>query len=413
MRILIFLCLFVTFSAAAQTREAEIEAARSAKEKVLTPETVTKTEQMLREIKEQKVLERLSAGYHGFRPKIGNMVTGAGFALGPEFYRADLLRENLEFRASAGFSFGGSQKYEIEARFPKLASERLQLEFVGSHRNYARIGYYGLGPDSLKIDRSNYRLEDTSFDAIGTVRLNHHLWLGGSIGKFYSNPGPGNDARYISTERKFSPQQAPGIDVATDYIRPSVFAQYDYRNDPLGPKSGGNYVMQFSWNNDRRLDQFNFRRLDIDLQQYIPFFNRTRIIALRAKTILTDTDRNERIPFYLQPMLGGSDDLRGFRPFRFSDRNMVVYNAEYRFEVFAGLDAAIFADAGKVMPRRGMLNFRDLEGSVGFGLRFNVNNATFLRIDTGFSHEGFQVWFKFNDVFNQRRFGTSTGQPVY
>ncbi|MBL8222062.1 MAG: hypothetical protein JNL62_22685, partial [Bryobacterales bacterium] len=107
------------------------------------------------------------------------------------------------------------------------------------------------------------------------------------------------------------------------------------------------------------------------------------------------------------------DDLRGFRPFRFADRNMVLYNAEYRFEVFAGLDGAIFADAGKVFPRRGMLNFRDLEGSVGFGLRFNVKNATFLRIDTGFSHEGFQVWFKFNDVFVQRRFGTSTGQPVY
>ncbi|MBL8173573.1 MAG: BamA/TamA family outer membrane protein [Bryobacterales bacterium] len=396
-----------------QTREAEIEAARSAKEKVLAPETVTKAEQVLRDIKDQKVLERLSTGFHGLRPKIGNMVTGAGFALGPEFYRADLLREHLEFRTSAGFSFGGSQKYEIEARFPKLASERLELEFVGSHRNYARLGYYGQGPDSLKIDRTNYRMEDTSFDAIVTTRVNGKIWLGASLGKFYSNPGPGNDRRYISTERKFTAAQAPGIDIATNYIRPSIFAQLDYRNDPLGPKAGGNYVMQYSWNDDRKLNQYDFRRLDIDLQQYIPFFNRTRIIALRAKTILTDTDRNESIPFYLQPVLGGSDDLRGFRPFRFTDRNMVVYNAEYRFEVFAGLDGAVFADAGKVFPRRGMLNFRDLEGSVGFGLRFNVKNATFLRIDTGFSHEGFQVWFKFNDVFNQRRFGTSTGQPVY
>jgi len=413
MRHLLWLCLLVPAFGYSQTREAEIEAARSAKEKVLAPETVTNAERVLRDIKDQKVLERLSTGFHGLRPKIGNMVTGAGFALGPEFYRADLLREQLEFRTSAGFSFGGSQKYEMEARFPKLASERLELEFVGSHRNYARLGYYGQGPDSLKIDRTNYRLQDTSFDAVATVRLNHHVWLGGSIGKFYSNPGPGNDVRYISTEKKFTPAQAPGIDIATNYIRPSIFAQLDYRNDPLGPKAGGNYVMQYSWNKDRKLDQYNFRRLDIDLQQYIPFFNRTRILALRAKTILTETDRNESIPFFLQPSLGGSDDLRGFRPFRFADRNMVVYNAEYRFEVFAGLDGAVFADAGKVFPRRGMLNFRDLEGSVGFGLRFNAKNATFLRIDTGFSHEGFQVWLKFNDVFVQRRFGTSTGQPVY
>ena len=45
----------------------------------------------------------------------------------------------------------------------------------------------------------------------------------------------------------------------------------------------------------------------------------------------------------------------------------------------------------------------------GFGLRFNANNATFIRIDVGFSHEGFQVWFKFNDAFNSRRFHGFTG----
>jgi len=65
------------------------------------------------------------------------------------------------------------------------------------------------------------------------------------------------------------------------------------------------------------------------------------------------------------------------------------------------------------MPRRSLLKFSDMETSAGFGLRFNVQNATFIRIDVGFSHEGFQVWFKFNDVFNSRRYGTTTGQPVY
>jgi hypothetical protein len=32
-------------------------------------------------------------------------------------------------------------------------------------------------------------------------------------------------------------------------------------------------------------------------------------------------------------------------------------------------------------------------------MRFNARNAVFLRIDAGFSHEGFQVWFKFGNVF--------------
>jgi hemolysin activation/secretion protein len=67
--------------------------------------------------------------------------------------------------------------------------------------------------------------------------------------------------------------------------------------------------------------------------------------------------------------------------------------------VFAGLDMALFADGGKVFARRRRWNLKDLEGSVGFGLRFNVRNHTFLRIDTGFSHEGFQVWLKFANIY--------------
>ncbi|MGE0406430.1 MAG: BamA/TamA family outer membrane protein, partial [Candidatus Korobacteraceae bacterium] len=189
--------------------------------------------------------------------------------------------------------------------------------------------------------------------------------------------------------------------------------QFDYRDDSFGPKAGGNYVFQYSWYNDRQLGAFDFRRMDVDLQQYIPFFNKTRRIALRAKATFTESDAGQSVPFYLQPILGGSDDLRGYRFFRFSDRNMVVYNAEYQWEIFSGQEGAVFADAGKVMPRRGLLGISNLESDAGFGLRFNVRNRTFLRFDIAFSQEGFQMWFKFNDIFNSRQFGTSAGQPIY
>jgi hypothetical protein len=56
-------------------------------------------------------------------------------------------------------------------------------------------------------------------------------------------------------------------------------------------------------------------------------------------------------------------------------------------------------DAGKVFRSKRQWNFHDLEASYGVGMRFNARNSTFLRIDAGFSHEGFQVWFKFNNVF--------------
>jgi outer membrane protein assembly factor BamA len=296
---------------------------------------------------------------------------------------------------------------------PRLARGKLIAEIRGLHRNYGSLQYYGTGPDTTEDFRSNYRLEDTAFEGSLATQAVKHLILGGSAGYLMTNVGHGTDSRFTSAELAFTPAQAPGIDRQPYYFRNSVFAQWDYRDYAPGPKQGGNYVMQYTWYHDDRFNAYSFRRMDIDLQQYIGFLNRTHVLALRAKATLTDTDNNAQIPFYLQPVIGGSDDLRGYRNFRFSDWNAMVMNAEYRWEIFSGLDGAVFGDAGKVFPRRGMLNFRDLESSVGFGLRFNARNSTFLRLDVGFSHEGFQVWVKFNDVFQSRRFGAGNGQPLY
>jgi outer membrane protein assembly factor BamA len=396
------------------SRTAVIEKERDAKAATLAPDEVTPIESRLRAFKEQKYLERISAGYNGLRARVGNMVTGSGFAIGPEYYREDLLRGRLTARASAQISLRAFTKYEAQVVAPKLANGKVYLEGIASRRNYKSLQYYGPGPDSSKRLRTNYRLEDTSVDGILGVEPVRRLKFGASIGYLLTNLGPGTDSTYASSDTVFTPAQAPGIDRQTNFFRNGLFAQYDYRDHPLGmAKTGGNYIFQYSWFHDRGLLLHGFRRMDIDLQQFIPFLNKTRVIALRAKTTLTETDRNENVPFYLQPVLGGSDDLRGYRFFRFSDRNSMVMNAEYRWEIFSGLDGALFFDAGKVFPRRGMLNFSNLESSAGFGLRFNARNSTFMRIDAAFGQEGFQLWVKFNDVFLQRRFGTTTGQPVY
>jgi hypothetical protein len=77
------------------------------------------------------------------------------------------------------------------------------------------------------------------------------------------------------------------------------------------------------------------------------------------------------------------------------------------------LDTVIFADGGKVFPRRGQLNFSNIEGSAGFGLRFNARNAVFLRLDVGFSHEGFMVWVKFGNIFAKRPIGRSSPEAIF
>jgi outer membrane protein assembly factor BamA len=400
--------------ASAQTRTAEIEKERDAKASHLVEEKPSKTELRLIDLKESKLLERTGAGIGGLRVKIGGMPTGSGFALGPEYYRDDLAKGKLILDAGLQASTRRWLRFSVSLAAPSLAGDKLFWEAYAVHRDYNSLTYYGPGPDSEKIDRSTYRHEDTSFDTL--LGFKPHRWLraGFSGGYLMMNAGPGKDKRYASSEILFASNPlSPGFDRQPNFARWGTFAQLDYRDSNLGARSGGNYSIRYDDFRDQDFDRFGFRRIDMEAQQYIPFFNKRRVIALRARTVQSFARNGRTVPFYQQASLGGGDDLRGFRPYRFHDNNMNLFNAEYRWEVFSGLDMAIFGDAGQVNHERWKLSVRNLETSVGFGFRFNVRNAPFLRLDFGFSHEGFQIFLKFNGIFAQRPWGSSNAPHVF
>jgi outer membrane protein assembly factor BamA len=60
-------------------------------------------------------------------------------------------------------------------------------------------------------------------------------------------------------------------------------------------------------------NQYDFHRIDVNLQQYVPLTDRYRILALRADAVLTDGHHGHAVPFYFQPTLGGAKELRGYR----------------------------------------------------------------------------------------------------
>ncbi|MCX6613173.1 MAG: hypothetical protein NTW74_20270, partial [Acidobacteria bacterium] len=68
-----------------QSRTDEIEKLREEKAKALKPEEATKAENFLRKFIDGNKLKTLQPDYKGLRPKLGNMVNGAGFAAGVEY----------------------------------------------------------------------------------------------------------------------------------------------------------------------------------------------------------------------------------------------------------------------------------------------------------------------------------------
>jgi outer membrane protein assembly factor BamA len=309
------------------------------------------------------------------------------------------MNRGLTFTASGQASFSAYQRYEMTVEAPRLANDRLFLAFNFRQRNFPQEDFFGIGSDSEETDRTNFRLEDTEYVAVFGVRPTRHVSVGTRVGVLNTNTAPGTDKRFPSVEQRFDVTNTSGIDRQPDYRQTAAFAQYDNRDEPMNPRSGGLYRAEGAYYHDRDFGSYSFRRWNFEAQQYFPFFNQRRVIAARTRLELGDTNPGQQIPFFLLPTLGGAEDLRGFREFRFRDKHSLVFNLEYRWEVFSGLDMAVFGDAGNVYGDINDIKLDKLKTSYGVGFRFNTSKSVFLRFDIGFGHEGPRRFLKFGHVF--------------
>jgi hypothetical protein len=398
LKALMVLSLWACGIASAQTSSQTdlIESARDQKEAALTPEEPPKAEKRVEAI-EQSIPYRLVTGdWNGFGIAMGAIVPDGGFAVGPRYTRPDLFGGKLTLHLEALGAMNESYAGRFGLSAPNLFGGRGFIDFDVTHRDISEMPYYGPGPNSRKTGRSDYRLEDTNVELRPGVRVFRGL-RASLIGSYLANNvGPGYSSAYISSERQFGPELAPGINRQANFWRGGGVVEYDWRDNPGNPTSGGKYSAQYVRYLDQTFGAYSFLRVDLDATQYIPLFNQTHVIALHGASSLTDTNGSQRVPFYLQPALGGPDTLRGYRFGRFYGNNSTLVSAEYRWEASPLLQMAVFADGGKVFDRWEQWNFHNLQSDVGFAVRFKSPTTVLTSIETAFSHEGFQIWFRMN-----------------
>lgn len=395
--------ILVLFTVAAygqepNTRAAHLQRQRQEKAQQLQPPGRGKVETALFEFKDRRLMERYQAGYKGFHPVFGGLSTGSGFAFGA-LYKKEKIGEWLDFQASGQVSMKGYQRYQLGLSAPELANKRLFLKFNFTQNNAPQEDFFGIGDDSAEEKRTNFRLETTEYAGVAGVRPFKKLEVGALGGVLNTNVGHGTDKRFPSTEEIFTADTTPALNEQPHYNYAGAFVKYDLRDEPGNPRSGGLYQVGGSYYFDRKLDAYSFRRWKAEIQQYFPFFNERRVIAVRGKLEVTEANADQNVPFFLMPTVGGSEDLRGYTEFRFRDRNTLVLNAEYRWEAFSGLDLALFGDAGNSFHKVGDIKLDELKTSYGIGFRFNTERAVFWRFDLGFSRDGMHFFSKFNHVF--------------
>ena len=384
-----------------ETRAEEIDLARRDKKARLWPERQNQMVELLNKWVERGLLDEAGTGKGSNGPQIvfGGMRSGHGLSVGVGYRRSDWWREQLDFRFAGRGTIQKAYMFDLGLDFPKLQGRRSFLEFRTKWENSPQMDYFGPGPSSREEDRTSYRLEDVAVDLRGGTKIAGPLKGGGTFGFLAVNTGPGRRSGVPSTDEIFDSTTTPGLDAQTRFLRGGAFLQFDWRDHPLGPRTGGNYLIRFTQYFDRKLNAHDFGQLDLVAEQYFPYFNKARVIALRLAAVMTFTRGSNTVPFYLQPTLGGNKTLRGFPIGRFTDESTIMATVEHRWHVFSALDAALFFDLGKVAPKIGLLNFDELEYGGGLGLRFKVRDAVVLRIDQAVSREGYRVMLTFSNVF--------------
>ena len=385
------------------TREEAIAAERADKVAELWPERQSPMVDTVNRLVERGFNEGLESGKGANGPQIvlGGMRPGQGFTAGAGYRRSDLWAERLGYRATARGTFQGAYLFDFNLDFQGLRSERTAVRWYTKYESSPDIDFYGLGNDTPQENHTTFAYDDLTTDVDASYQALRNVRLGFTAGYLHANSGHGHDD-FPPIDEVFTPDEIPGFNEDTQFTRIGAFIDVDFRDSKTGPRSGGVYGMRYReyWDIDQKA--FAFRQTEFEFQQYIPYYNKGRVIAIRSAVVLSFPKGEDQLPLYLQPVLGGNDDLRGFGGYRFRDNHSVYLGVEHRWHASSNLEMAAFVDAGKVVPLKREVDVSHLNYSGGIGFRFRVRSAVVSRTDFAVSREGFRMIWTFSDIFKSR-----------
>ena len=350
------------------TRAEEIERQRRDKQARLWPERESPLVEQVNKLVERGLYEGLESGKgaNGVQIVMGGMRSGQGVSVGVGYRRSDIWHDRFAMRGTARVTPLLAYLFDLQLDFQSLQKDWFFLDFYTKYEYSPQMDFYGQGGDSLEEARTSYVFEDFATDFRLGFNFTDSLRAGFTIGGLAVHTGTGKRSGFPSTDEIFDSETAPGLGENTNFARWGSFIELDYRDLPGGPRSGGYYTAVLREYADQDLGKYSFSQVLVQAQQYIPYFNKTRVIAIRVAAAMAFEGDGQRVPFYLQPKLGGNDDLRGFARYRFYDNQSLYFNVEHRWHASSTLDMAIFVDGGKVGPDVADIDFSDIKWSAGW-----------------------------------------------
>ncbi|NLJ39235.1 MAG: BamA/TamA family outer membrane protein [Candidatus Atribacteria bacterium] len=185
--------------------------------------------------------------------------------------------------------------------------------------------------------------------------------------------------------------EVPNRGGLTNSLTPMII--YDTRDDVFNPHSGWYGIAQAEIAGRFLGGDNNYNKYILDIRNYIDTGQDT-VLALRLMGGIADT----MLPEYEKFSVGGVNTLRGYDLSEFEGEQMLVFNAEYRWDIADNTQLVFFGDAGYAWALDEPIRFDDIKFGYGVGLRFDTPLGP-IRLDYGLGEEGGQTYFSIGQTF--------------
>jgi hypothetical protein len=370
----------------------------------------------------EKTLRRYEDfNYEGFYPRLDWIAPRSGPAGGARYWKPDAIGP-VDVMGAAFYSWRRYQLYSfkigmIPHRGEHIPPETLETESIEQLGDIDRSGFsklklygaaryrdrtddlfYGSGPASKRSDRRSYGVKDATGEGAVGYQFTNHFGFTVKAGYTEYSLACGRSSPNLC---EFPPSPSlSGTRNPPNYFRLETSILVDFRDEVGIPHRGFMAAAGWTkWDNVNAGNEFNFNQFSTDVRGYLPLSANKHVIALRGVLIDEDPGATDRVPFFLQPTLGGSNSLRGYDTLRFQGDKAMWFQAEYRWDVFGPFGVAIFGDTGTVANRGSRLSLDKLKSDWGFGFRILGSRRVLLRVDEAFSNEGAHTQFRMAAAF--------------
>jgi len=348
------------------------------------------------------------------RFRVGASVTFSGldgFGGGLKLLDTAFLGPRNQAELNVAGTARGKTKLTLGTRLALDA--RSAVEVGGGFRQRMRARYFGIGPGSVKTPQSYYRQTTTWGGAEFSRALGERTTAG--IRAVFTSVDTG-EPRVEDAAQSISAvypgdvaDPAFGFDRRSEGLGAGISLVYDSTTETGRPQGGGRYVLagqRFEGTDGWTPGYFSAH---VGAERFVRLWAPYRVLAVRALWGGV-TGFDGPVPFQRLYINDSQDELRGYKSFRWRDRNLATLSTEFRWPIWSGddtagpgLDAVLLGDVGQVFERIDQFTWNTLATSAGFGFRF-VGTGNFLaRFEVAFSKEETEVQLTFDQVFQQDR----------